>query len=212
VPQKLRHYIKKLGHNKKHKDMIKGIGPQNLGSQGMNPKSTPCGHSRSPLDFNEKLRAAEAAGKLPDSFASAVRSEGDSPMLYQGDIDNIQAAADTLSKHNISGGGSGGGSAASPAAPATQLENFFTKTQASLASAVNNQSRGTASAPSAGGFTQAVVNPARPEPIPSAVPRGSSNAILGPASDRIINQDYDRRQSLPLEGPDFSRMGSGRYM
>lgn len=175
--------------------MIKGIGPQNLGSQGMNPKSTPCGHSRSPLDFNEKLRAAEAAGKLPDSFASEVRSEGDSPMNYQGDIDNIQAAADTLSKHNISGGGSGGGSAASPAAPA-----------------VNNQSIGTASAPSAGGFTQAVVNPARPEPIPSAAPRGSSNAILGPASDRIINQDYDRRQSLPLEGPDFSRMGSGRYM
>jgi hypothetical protein len=191
--------------------MIKGIGPQNLGSQGMNPKSTPCGHARSPLDFNEKLRAAEAAGQLPDSFASAVRSDGDSPMNYQGDIDNIQAAADTLSKHNISGGESGGGSAASPAAPATQLENFFTKTQASLASAVNNQSRGTASAPSAGGFTQAVVNPAKPEPIPSAAPRGSSNAILGPASDRIISQDYDRRQSLPLEGPDFSRMGSGSY-
>lgn len=175
--------------------MIKGIGPQNLGSQGMNPKSTPCGHARSPLDFNEKLRAAEAAGKLPETFASEVRSEGDSPMNYQGDIDNIQAAADTLSKHNISGGGSGGGSAASPAAPA-----------------VNNQSIGTASAPSAGGFTQAVVNPATPEPIPSAAPRGSSNAILGPASDRIIDQDYDRRQSLPLEGPDFSRMGSGRYM
>ena len=174
--------------------MIKGIGPQNLGSQGMNPKSTPCGHSRSPLDFNEKLRAAEAAGTLPDSFAAAVRSDEDSPMNYQGDIDNIQAAADTLAAHNI-GGGSGGGSAASPAAPA-----------------VNNQSIGTASAPSAGGFTQAVVNPARPEPIPSAAPRGSSNAILGPASDRIINQDYDRRQSLPLEGPDFSRMGSGRYM
>ena len=150
--------------------MIKGIGPQNLGSQGMNPKSTPCGHSRSPLDFNEKLRAAEAAGKLPDSFASEVRSEGDSPMNYQGDIDNIQAAADTLSKHNISGGGSGGGSAASPAAPA-----------------VNNQSIGAASAPSAGGFTKAVVNPATPEPIPSAAPRGSSNAILGPASDRIIS-------------------------
>ena len=175
--------------------MIKGIGPQNLGSQGMNPKSTPCGHARSPLDFNEKLRAAEAAGKLPETFASEVRSEGDSPMNYQGDIDNIQAAADTLSKHNISGGGSGGGSAASPAAPA-----------------VNNQSIGTASAPSAGGFSQAVVNPATPEPIPSAAPRGSSNAILGPASDRIIDQDYDRRQSLPLEGPDFSRMGSGRYM
>jgi len=175
--------------------MIKGIGPQNLGSQGMNPKSTPCGHARSPLDFNEKLRAAEASGGLPDSFASAVRADGDSPMNYQADIDNIQAAADTLSSHNISGGGSGGGSAASPAAPA-----------------VNNQSIGTASAPSAGGFTQAIVNPARPEPIPSAAPsaapRGSSNAILGPASDRIMHGAYDRRQSLPLEGPDFARIGS----
>ena len=99
--------------------MIKGIGPQNLGSQGMNPKSTPCGHSRSPLDFNEKLRAAEAAGKLPDSFASAVRADdGDSPMNYQSEIDNIQAAADTLSAHNIGSGG-GGGSAA-PAGGFTQ--------------------------------------------------------------------------------------------
>ena len=177
--------------------MIKGIGPQNLGSQGMNPKSTPCGHARSPLDFNEKLRAAEAAGGLPDSFASAVRSDGDSPMNYQGDIDNIQAAADTLSKHNINSGESGGGSAASPAAPA-----------------VNNQSIGAASAPSAGGFTQAVVNPARPEPIPSAAPRGSANAILGPASDRMNhNFDYEerRRQSLPLDSSDMSRMGSGSY-
>lgn len=194
--------------------MIKGIGPQNLGSQGMNPKSTPCGHSRSPLNFNEKLRAAEAAGKLPDSFASEVRSDGDSPMNYQGDIDNIQAAADTLSKHNISGGGSGGGSAASPAAPAaSQLKSFFAGIQERMAGAVNNQSTGTASGPGAGGFTQAVVNPARPEPIPSAAPRGSSNAILGPASDRITNQDYDRRRSLPLEGPDFNRIGSaGPYM
>lgn len=188
--------------------MIKGIGPQNLGSQGMNPKSTPCGHARSPLDFNEKLRAAEAAGKLPDSFASEVRSDGDSPMNYQGDIDNIQAAADTLSKHNISGGGSGGGSAASPAAPAaSQLKSFFDG-MGGAAGAVNNQSTGTASGPGAGGFTQAVVNPARPEPIPSAAPRGSSNAILGPASDRIMQADYDHRQSLPLGGSDFNRMGS----
>lgn len=168
--------------------MIKGIGPQNLGSQGMNPKSTPCGHSRSPLDFNEKLRAAEAAGKLPDSFASAVRSDGDSPMNYQGDIDNIQAAADTLAAHNI-GGGSGGGSAASPAAPA-----------------VNNQSIGTASAPSAGGFTQAVVNPSKPDPIPPASPVGTSNAILGPASDRT-----GMVQELPLGGKGaFSYFGKLR--
>ncbi len=89
----------------------------------MNPKSTPCGHSRSPLDFNEKLRAAESAGKLPDSFASAVRSEEDSPMNYQGDIDNIQAAADTLSKHNIGGGENGGVMGESPAAPAVNNQS-----------------------------------------------------------------------------------------
>ena len=126
--------------------MKNGIGPQNLGSQGMNPKSTPCGHSRSPLDFNEKLRAAEAAGKLPESFASAVRADdGGSPMNYQSDIDNIQAAADTLAAHNVGSGSSGG---------------------------------------SAGGFTQAVVDPSQPNPIPSASPAGTSNAVLGPASDR----------------------------
>ena len=169
--------------------MKNGIGPQNLGSQGMNPKSTPCGHSRSPLNFNEKLRAAEAAGKLPESFASAVRADdGDSPMNYQSDIDNIQAAADTLAAHNI-GGGSGGGSAASPAAPA-----------------VNNQSIGTASAPSAGGFTQAVVNPSKPDPIPSASPVGTSNAILGPASDRT-----GMVEELPLGGKGaFSYFGKLR--
>ena len=54
-----------------------GIGPQSLGAAGQNPKSKPCG---TPLDFNEKLRAAEAAGKLPESFAKEVRA--DSPGNY----------------------------------------------------------------------------------------------------------------------------------
>ena len=54
-----------------------GIGPQSLGASGQNPKSKPCG---TPLDFNEKLRAAEAAGKLPESFAKEVRA--DSPENY----------------------------------------------------------------------------------------------------------------------------------
>ena len=49
-----------------------GIGPQSLGASGQNPKSKPCG---TPLDFNEKLRAAEAAGKLPESFAKEVRAD-----------------------------------------------------------------------------------------------------------------------------------------
>ena len=49
-----------------------GIGPQSLGASGQNPKSKPCG---TPLDFNEKLRAAERAGKLPESFAKEVRAD-----------------------------------------------------------------------------------------------------------------------------------------
>ena len=48
-----------------------GIGPQSLGASGQNPKSKPCG---TPLDFNEKLEAAERAGKLPESFAKEVRA------------------------------------------------------------------------------------------------------------------------------------------
>ena len=49
-----------------------GIGPQSLGASGQNPKSKPCG---TPLDFNEKLRAAERAGKLPEKFAEEVRAD-----------------------------------------------------------------------------------------------------------------------------------------
>ena len=49
-----------------------GIGPQSLGASGQNPKCKPCG---TPLDFNEKLRAAERAGKLPESFAKEVRAD-----------------------------------------------------------------------------------------------------------------------------------------
>ena len=49
-----------------------GIGPQSLGAPGQNPKSKPCG---TPLDFNEKLRAAERAGKLPENFAKEVRAD-----------------------------------------------------------------------------------------------------------------------------------------
>ena len=45
---------------------------QSLGASGQNPKSKPCG---TPLDFNEKLRAAERAGKLPESFAKEVRAD-----------------------------------------------------------------------------------------------------------------------------------------
>jgi len=38
-----------------------GLGPQNLGAKGMNPKSTPCGHSNSPL---AKLTDLSGDGKI----------------------------------------------------------------------------------------------------------------------------------------------------
>ena len=50
-----------------------GIGPQSLGAAGQNPKSKPCG---TPLDFNEKLRAAlpEIKEKNP-GFAAAIEAD-----------------------------------------------------------------------------------------------------------------------------------------
>ena len=41
--------------------MKTGIGPQNLGAPGMNPKSTPCGHSTSPMN---KLTDLSGDGKI----------------------------------------------------------------------------------------------------------------------------------------------------
>lgn len=86
--------------------MKNGIGPQSLGAAGMNPKSKPCG---TPLDFNAGLRAAEKAGKLPESFAKEVRADSPnnagSPLYFQDDISKIQEAASTLEAHNIGGGG-----------------------------------------------------------------------------------------------------------
>ena len=89
--------------------MKNGIGPQSLGAAGMSPNSKPCG---TPLDFNAGLRAAEKAGKLPESFAEEVRADspGNSgtPLYFQDDISKIQEAASTLEAHNIGGGGGGG--------------------------------------------------------------------------------------------------------
>lgn len=95
--------------------MKNGIGPQNLGAAGMNPKSTPCG---SPLDFNPKLRAAlPKIKKNNPNFAEAIEADPGTnygtPLDFQDDISKIQEAASTLEAHNI---GSGGGAAA--AAPA----------------------------------------------------------------------------------------------
>ena len=86
--------------------MKNGIGPQSLGASGISPNSKPCG---TPLDFNAGLRAAEKAGKLPESFAKEVRADSPnnsgSPLYFQDDISKIQEAASTLEAHNIGGGG-----------------------------------------------------------------------------------------------------------
>jgi len=52
-----------------------GIGPQNLGASGQNPKSKPCG---TPLDFNEGFES------LPESVQRKIDPEGkaDSPGNY----------------------------------------------------------------------------------------------------------------------------------
>jgi hypothetical protein len=100
--------------------MKNGIGPQSLGAAGMSPNSKPCG---TPLDFNAGLRAAEKAGKLPESFAEEVRADspGNSgtPLPFQDDISKIQEAASTLEAHNIGGGGSGAVQGAAAAAQET---------------------------------------------------------------------------------------------
>lgn len=85
--------------------MKNGIGPQSLGAPGTSPNSKPCG---TPLDFNAGLRAAEKAGKLPESFAKEVRADSPnnsgSPLYFQDDITKIQEAVGVLESHNIGGG------------------------------------------------------------------------------------------------------------
>lgn len=61
-----------------------GIGPQNLGAAGMNPKSKPCGtplkmsEDSSAFMFNDKLKKAAADGDLDDNpkFKAAVEGSG----------------------------------------------------------------------------------------------------------------------------------------
>jgi len=93
--------------------MKNGIGPQNLGAMGMNPKSKPCG---TPLDFNSKLEAAVDSGKITGKFADVVKenspNNSGSPLYFQDDISKIQEAASTLEAHNIGGGGAAQGASA----------------------------------------------------------------------------------------------------
>lgn len=104
--------------------MKNGIGPQSLGAPGMSPNSKPCG---TPLDFNAGLRAAEKAGKLPESFAKEVRADSavnsGTPLYFQDDISKIQEAASTLEAHNIGGGGGAvqGAAAAAQETAASQI-------------------------------------------------------------------------------------------
>ena len=63
-----------------------GIGPQNLGAQGMSGNSKPCGSplrkisnsldgpGGSPLTFNDKLEAAVDLGKITGGFAQAIKN------------------------------------------------------------------------------------------------------------------------------------------
>lgn len=109
--------------------MKNGIGPQSLGASGMSPNSKPCG---TPLDFNAGLRAAEKAGKLPESFAKEVRADSPnnsgSPLYFQDDLAAIQGAVSTLEKHNMTGGG-GGAQPAAGGAAASQKEMLMSSMQ-----------------------------------------------------------------------------------
>ena len=94
--------------------MKNGIGPQNLGAAGMNPKSTPCGHSvASPIN---KLEDLSGDGKVTqkdvligrgviDADKDKSNLNSGSPLYFQDDISKIQEAASTLEAHNIGGGG-----------------------------------------------------------------------------------------------------------
>ena len=106
-----------------------GIGPQSLGASGQNPKSKPCG---TPLDFNEKLRAAERAGKLPESFAKEVRA--DSAANYGTPLDMV--APETM--RNLVNDTSGafaapGPTPASPGGGSAGIQSDFEGLQSKLA-------------------------------------------------------------------------------
>jgi len=65
-----------------------GIGPQNLGASGMNPKSTPCGHSKSPLTKISSSLDGKGASPLQKSgfniAAIEAKQEGKTSFNYGG--------------------------------------------------------------------------------------------------------------------------------
>ena len=116
---------------KKRNNMKNGIGPQNLGAAGMNPKSTPCGHSvASPM---KKLEDLSGDGKVTQKDVligrGVIDADGDTPnnsgtpLYFQDDISKIQDAASTLEAHNIGGGGGAvqGAAAAAQETAASQM-------------------------------------------------------------------------------------------
>lgn len=91
-----------------------GIGPQNLGAAGMNPKSKPCGtplkmsKDSSAFMFNDKLRKAADEGKLDNNpeFKKAVEGD-DAPLklTVKGmDFSEDSAGADKYKTANINEG------------------------------------------------------------------------------------------------------------
>jgi len=111
--------------------MKNGIGPQNLGAAGMNPKSTPCGHSvASPMKKLEDLSGdGEVTQKDVLIGRGVIDADGDTPnnsgtpLYFQDDISKIQEAASTLEAHNIGGGGGAvqGAAAAAQETAASQM-------------------------------------------------------------------------------------------
>ena len=92
-----------------------GIGPQSLGAPGQNPKSKPCG---TPLDFNEKLRAAlpEIKEKNP-GFAEAIEADSGTnygtplPMIAPGTMGSIAQNVGSIFSKRRRGSMEGGSSA-----------------------------------------------------------------------------------------------------
>jgi len=128
---------KRKEKNVKRNNMKNGIGPQNLGAMGMNPKSTPCGHSvSSPI---KKLEDLSGDGKVTqkdvligrgviDADEGSPNNSG-SPLYFQDDISKIQEAASTLEAHNIGGGGGGGAEAPAAGAGAAQRDMVMSSMQ-----------------------------------------------------------------------------------
>jgi len=112
---------KRKEKNVKRNNMENGIGPQNLGAAGMNPKSTPCGHSiSSPIDASAAQNAAFGPGsklaKKDPKRAAAIleginEKEDGTPLDFQDDLAKLNEAAGLFEAHNIGGGG---GAAAAP--------------------------------------------------------------------------------------------------